>query len=86
MGSRGVGLRSSELYTITNFLGKYTKTIGKLIVRLQTKITLLVENALRNRTHVPTLLKRLAPPTYTTGKQSEPVYTGYSSAHLRGLA
>jgi len=27
----------------------------------------------------------LAPPTYATGKQTEPVYTGYGSAHLRSL-
>jgi len=31
--------------------------------------------ALRDRTRVPTLLDRLAPPTYATGKQSEPVPT-----------
>jgi len=31
--------------------------------------------ALRNQTYIPTLRERLAPPTYATGKQSEPVLT-----------
>jgi len=36
--------------------------------------------ALRDRTRVPTLLERLAPPIYATGKQLEPVPTSFSSA------